>query len=97
VTTKLQFIDPADCGCTDCITGRAVPLDRASNGEINRLLRGRLIARLDADAEFELELTLRIGVQDVNTGGLADHLVDALDAADNTTVTVHTRTFYLRG
>lgn len=33
-------IDPAGCGCTECITGEYIPLDAASSTDILKLVRG---------------------------------------------------------
>jgi len=35
-------IDPPGCGCTECMTGEYVPLERASAAQILDLFRGRL-------------------------------------------------------
>lgn len=35
-------IDPPGCGCTECITGEYVPLDRATDRQIAALLRGEI-------------------------------------------------------
>lgn len=36
----LARIDPPECGCTDCLTGYSVPLDRATVLEVDRMLAG---------------------------------------------------------
>ncbi|PCG81231.1 hypothetical protein CIB93_36455 [Streptomyces sp. WZ.A104] len=38
----LIAVDPPGCGCTECITGQYVPLDRARPQDIAALLNGRL-------------------------------------------------------
>lgn len=37
-----RAIDPADCGCTECLTGEYVPLNQASREQILQLARGKL-------------------------------------------------------
>lgn len=38
-------IDPPGCGCTGCLTGESVPLDRATSEQITEMLVGDLIDR----------------------------------------------------
>ena len=33
-------IDPSGCNCTECLTGEYVPLDRATNAQIAKMLAG---------------------------------------------------------
>ena len=40
-------IDPAGCGCTECLTGEYVPLDRATAGQVFRLIKGKLLNATD--------------------------------------------------
>jgi hypothetical protein len=35
-------IDPQGCGCTECLVGEYVPLERATNRQIQRMLKGKL-------------------------------------------------------
>ncbi|MFJ9521280.1 hypothetical protein ACIRPK_23895 [Kitasatospora sp. NPDC101801] len=42
MSTRLLAIDPADCGCTECIIGEYVPLRYATADQIVRLLKGEL-------------------------------------------------------
>lgn len=35
-------IDPPGCGCTECITGEYIPLDRATDQQVAALLRGEI-------------------------------------------------------
>lgn len=48
-------IDPGHCGCTDCLTGWSVPLERANWLEIKRMLKGKV---MDATSHvFEVKKT----------------------------------------
>lgn len=38
----LTAIDPLGCGCTECMTGEYVPLDKATDDHIRALFRGEL-------------------------------------------------------
>lgn len=40
--TTLTAIDPTGCGCTECLIGEYVPLDKATDTDIQRLFRGEL-------------------------------------------------------
>jgi hypothetical protein len=57
---KLRYIDPPTCGCTDCLTGEAVPLDQASNEQLIRLTAGRVVSRLPADTPVALKSQIAI-------------------------------------
>lgn len=35
-------VDPPGCGCTDCLTGYSIPLDRADAKTVKRLVEGKL-------------------------------------------------------
>lgn len=35
-------IDPVGCGCTECLTGEYVPLDRAATDQVFAMIRGEL-------------------------------------------------------
>jgi hypothetical protein len=39
---QVMGIDPDTCGCTDCITGRTVPLSRATFQQVRDMLDGKL-------------------------------------------------------
>lgn len=39
--TAIQ-IDPPGCGCTECLTGLYVPLDRATDEQVRALLTGAM-------------------------------------------------------
>jgi hypothetical protein len=39
-------IDPAGCGCTQCLTGEYVPLDQATGLQVYAMLRGQLECHL---------------------------------------------------
>jgi hypothetical protein len=36
-------IDPVGCGCTECIVGEYVPLDRATGDQVFKLIKGKLL------------------------------------------------------
>jgi hypothetical protein len=65
VVTKLRFIDPADCGCSDCLTGEAVPLDCATGYHIRDLLAGKLTSRLDEGTEIEITVSITLGLDEI--------------------------------
>lgn len=65
MTIKLRFIDPADCGCSDCLTGESVPLDRATGYHIRDMLAGRLTSRLDEDTEIEFTVSITLGLDEI--------------------------------
>lgn len=56
--TTLKFIDPADCGCTDCQTGVALSLQHVTQRTIAQLVTGELCARFDAEATINITVTL---------------------------------------
>jgi hypothetical protein len=62
----LRFIDPADCGCTDCLTGEAVPLGRATAQHVKQLLEGRLRWRAGSDAELTINVKIVIPVEELH-------------------------------
>ena len=35
-------IDPVGCGCTECLTGEYVPLDRATREQVRAMLKGKI-------------------------------------------------------
>jgi hypothetical protein len=35
-------IDPVGCGCTECLTGEYVPVDRATTDQVFAMIRGEL-------------------------------------------------------
>jgi len=35
-------IDPPGCGCTECVTGEYVPLDEATDDQLELMLKGRI-------------------------------------------------------
>lgn len=51
-------IDPYNCGCTECITGEYVPLERATNGQLAAMLRGEIRDNTNA-GELEVVVTVR--------------------------------------
>ena len=40
--SKVIQIDPVGCGCTECLTGLYVPLNRATRKQVLKMLRGKL-------------------------------------------------------
>jgi hypothetical protein len=42
MTNRLIAIDPPGCGCTGCIVGDYVPLERAGARDVLRMLQGHL-------------------------------------------------------
>lgn len=64
-------IDPAGCGCTECITGQYVPLDQATAAQVYAMLKGQLRNNLNA-GDLAVRVTLDVaswarlgyGVQD---------------------------------
>lgn len=59
-TALPRAVDPPGCGCTDCLTGAAVPLDRATPGQIAALLNGALGNRTDSDTPFTVTVSLTL-------------------------------------
>lgn len=53
----LRFIDPANCGCTDCCIGEAVPLSSALDRHVRGLLAGRVRSRIGHDTEVTITIT----------------------------------------
>lgn len=35
-------IDPPGCGCTECLTGEYVPLDQATDDQLQAMLQGKV-------------------------------------------------------
>ena len=90
---RLTFIDPADCGCTDCIVGEAVPLSRATARQIRDMLTGRLVSRLNSDTEITISLSITLTSDDLRDGSTYDELSDALDHSQLTTVQINDHSF----
>jgi hypothetical protein len=38
----LSAIDPATCGCTDCIVGYSIPAGQATQKQLRRMVKGQL-------------------------------------------------------
>lgn len=64
-------IDPAGCGCTECLTGEYVPLDQASKNQVFALMRGEL---RDATSE---KFTVTLVQEDYLNGGPVTETVRA--------------------
>jgi hypothetical protein len=57
---KVHRIDPTGCGCTDCITGYSVPLDRATHSDIFQFLTDQTVG--DATSAYDgCEVTVKFG------------------------------------
>jgi hypothetical protein len=53
----LQAIDPPGCGCTDCLTGDAVPLDRATGEQVAALLTHQIHDRTGTTLDITVSVT----------------------------------------
>jgi hypothetical protein len=51
-------IDPAGCGCTECLTGEYVPLDQATDAQLAAMLRGEIRDNTNT-GELEIVVTVR--------------------------------------
>lgn len=56
---KLVAIDPPGCGCTECLVGEYVPLDRASDEQVAALFRGELGDNTNRVWQIQQRLDLR--------------------------------------
>jgi hypothetical protein len=50
-------VDPAGCGCTDCLTGRSVPLDRATGAQVAALLTHQIHDRTGTTLDITVSVT----------------------------------------
>lgn len=89
---RLRFIDPADCGCTDCILGEAKPLSQVTQRDIRKLLQGRLIWRAGSDAELTITVKIVIPVDEIDAK-TSDELAPMLYHAHSAEVEVYGHTF----
>jgi hypothetical protein len=74
-------IDPSGCGCTDCLTGAAVPLDQATQEQLIMALCGH--AALRTDEVIDIEIMVMITREDLEHDTLPTHreaLMRLLDA-----------------
>jgi hypothetical protein len=55
--TRPAWVDPAGCGCTDCLTGDAVPLDRATSAQIAMLLTHQIHDRTGTILDITVSVT----------------------------------------
>jgi hypothetical protein len=46
-----RAIDPPGCGCTECLIGEYVPLDRATNTQIRQMTAGEIADHTGGDWE----------------------------------------------
>lgn len=49
--SKLIAVDPNGCGCTECMMGEYIPLDRATNQHLRDLISGKLRNHTDVNLE----------------------------------------------
>lgn len=56
-------IDPPGCGCTECIVGQYVPLDRATSEQVVDMLLGKLHNNLGdwENEHMQLEVAMAFG------------------------------------
>ena len=59
---KPTAIDPLGCGCTECITGEYVPLDRATPEQVLDMLTGGIRNNLTGWENDHLEATVTVSV-----------------------------------
>ncbi len=56
---KIKRIDPVPCRCLDCVTGYSIPLDMATQKQLKKMLKGKLINATGYDLEdFEVRVIL---------------------------------------
>ncbi|MFE7135931.1 hypothetical protein ACFVIM_34275 [Streptomyces sp. NPDC057638] len=70
--TTPTAVDPPGCGCTGCITGQYVPLDRATAQDVAALLRGQLPNHTGTALRVTVVYALNPG------GALADAVPDTV-------------------
>lgn len=90
--SDVRWIDPADCGCTDCVTGRAVPLNHATYLQLMHMLHGKLRSRLDSDTVVTLNMRFDLDSEDCDEG-VTDVVYEALKLAKSVVIEVNDRTF----
>jgi DNA-binding PadR family transcriptional regulator len=56
-------IDPYGCGCTECLTGEYVPLERATDAQLAAMLRGEIRDNTNT-GELEITVTIRSAYDD---------------------------------
>lgn len=56
-------IDPPGCGCTECLTGEYIPLDQATEEQVRKLVKGKLVNHTDTG-----RLVKRTVIEDAWTG-----------------------------
>ncbi len=54
-------IDPPGCGCTECLTGEYVPLERATRQQILDLFAGHLRDNTGSGVEFTVVVSVNEG------------------------------------
>ncbi|MFJ5951364.1 hypothetical protein [Streptomyces noursei] len=60
--SSLIAVDPPGCGCTECIIGQYVPLDRATPEDIAAMLNGRLFNHTGTELRITVAYVLSPGV-----------------------------------
>jgi hypothetical protein len=69
MTSTKKEMHPLSCRCTPCLTGVSIPLDWASNRQIDDLCAGRMIDRIEmSEQDFDLWLA------SYDSGGLLDEV-----------------------
>jgi hypothetical protein len=54
----VRAIDPPGCGCTDCLIGWSVPLDRASSTQVADMIARHLLNRTSTDMTITTTVTV---------------------------------------
>ncbi len=49
--SKLIAVDPNGCGCTECLVGEYIPLERATNQHLRDLISGKLRNHTDVNLD----------------------------------------------
>jgi hypothetical protein len=68
-------IDPPGCGCTECLTGEYVPLERATHAQILKLFAGRL---RDNTGDTYFEVVVHVNDGDYTWAFEATELIEAI-------------------
>lgn len=90
--TDVRYVDPADCGCTDCVTGVAVPLQNATYEHLLGVMFNKIRSRLDSDAVITLSVRFDLKPDEYD-GGVSEFLRDNLEVSDGVVIDVNGREF----